>query len=451
MRINKMIILFLLCLIGITAMAQEGKTRILFILDASNSMNALWGRETRITSAKELLLKSLDSIKDIPNLEIALRVYGHQSPVTPTFQDCNDTKLEVPFGPNNFIAIREKLWRVKALGTTPIARSLEAAASDFPDNKAKNIIILITDGEEACDGDPCVIAKKLKDKEINVTPFVIGLGLDLSYLEKFRCIGEYSQAEDKEQFKSALSYIINKTVNDCTVEIDLNDIYHKPSETNVSVMMYKAGTRELKYAFIHTLNDKGNPDTLRLDPNTRYDIEVHTIPMVVKKDVQIFKGKHNIIPIDAPQGTIKFITTAANRPLFIPSRVATIQNNKTLNVQPLNLSEKYIVGKYFVEVLTLPRITKTIEVNQSQQTVVQIDAPGSVSYKFNMLTVGQLMVKNNQGSWDWVINLEEKEGVLQLQPGEYKIVYRKKQGKKTELEKTKEFKIVSNKSILIVL
>lgn len=439
-----------MCMVGFTTMAQEGKTRILFILDASNSMNALWGRETRITSAKELLLKSLDSLKDVPNLEIALRVYGHQSIVTPTFQDCNDTKLEVPFGPNNFSLIREKLWRVKALGTTPIARSLEAAASDFPDNKAKNIIILITDGEEACDGDPCVIAKKLKDKEINVTPFVIGLGLDLSYLEKFRCIGEYSQAEDKEQFKYALSYIINKTVNDCTVEIDLNNINHKPTETNVSVFMYKAGTRELKYAFQHTLNDKGNPDTLRLDPNTKYDIEVHTIPMVTKKNIQIFKGKHNIIDIDAPQGMIKFSSAVTNKSIFIQSRVASL-DNKTLNVQPLNTTEKYIVGKYFVEILTLPRITKTVDVTQSQINNILIDAPGSLSYKFNFHSVGQLLVKNSQGSWDWVINLEEKEGLLQLQPGEYKVVYRKKQAKKTELEGSKEFRITSNKSILIAL
>jgi Ca-activated chloride channel family protein len=214
--------------------------------------------------------------------------------------------------------------------------------------------------------------------------------------------------------------------------------------------MYKAGTRELKYAFQHTLNDKGNPDTLRLDPNTKYDIEVHTIPMVTKKNIQIFKGKHNIIDIDAPQGMIKFSSAVTNKSIFIQSRVASL-DNKTLNVQPLNTTEKYIVGKYFVEILTLPRITKTVDVTQSQINNILIDAPGSLSYKFNFHSVGQLLVKNSQGSWDWVINLEEKEGLLQLQPGEYKVVYRKKQAKKTELEGSKEFRITSNKSILIAL
>lgn len=451
LKFKNVLYLFLLCLVEFSTQAQEGKTRILFILDASNSMNVMWDGQFRITAAKELLLKSLDSIKDIPNLEIALRVYGHQSPVTPTFQDCNDTKLEVPFGQNNYNAIRGTIYRIQAKGTTPIARSLEAAASDFPDNKAKNIIILITDGEEACDGDPCVIAKKLKDKNINVTPFVIGIGLDLSYLEKFKCIGEYSQAETKYQFQLALSNILHKTINDCTVEIDLNDIYQKPTETDVSVFMYEAGTRNLKYSFIHTLNEKRNPDTLRLAPNIKYDIEVHTIPMVSKKNVTIYKNTHNIIKIDAPQGSIQITSSNGSKSLFIPTRIATL-DNQTLNVQNTGTTDKYIVGKYKVEVLSLPRINKIISVEQSKTTLVDIPAPGYLSYRFNNTSVAQLFVLNDQRNWEWVVNVNAaKDGQIQLLPGEYRLVYRYEKLRKTELYKQKDFKITSNKSILITL
>lgn len=452
MRLKRVILLLLLSLAGFQASAQEGMTRILFILDASNSMNAMWDGQTRITAAKELLLRSMDSIKDIPNLEMALRVYGHQSIVTPTYQDCNDTKLEVPFGPNNFSAIRGVLYRIQAKGTTPIARSLEAAAIDFPNATAKNIIILITDGLEACDGDPCVIAKKLRDKNINVTPFVIGLGLDLSYLEKFKCIGEYSQAETKTEFKAALENILQKTINDCTVQIDLNDITKKPTETDVSVYMYEAGTKKLRYSFIHTLNVKGLPDTLKLDPNTKYDIEVHTIPTVYKKGVTILKNQHNTIKIDAPQGFVKVSSPTSNKALFIQSRIVSL-DNKTLNVQNLEATDKYIVGKYQLEILTLPRITKTITVEQSTTTTVNVPAPGILSYRFNSNAVAQLFVLNDKKEWEWVINLDanSKDGQYQLQPGEYRLVYRYKKLKTTDLYKQKEFKIMSNKSILISL
>ena len=93
---------FLSILFILTSLASysQKKTRILFILDASNSMNLKWDSQTRMESAKEILNESIEDLRGIPDLEIALRVYGHQSIVNNTFQDCNDTKLEVPFGKN---------------------------------------------------------------------------------------------------------------------------------------------------------------------------------------------------------------------------------------------------------------------------------------------------------------------------------------------------------------
>ena len=88
----KNVIVFLLLSLNFLVYSQE-KTRILFILDASNSMNLKWDEQTRMESAKEILNQSVQDLKGVPNLEIALRVYGHQSNVSNAHQDCNDTKL----------------------------------------------------------------------------------------------------------------------------------------------------------------------------------------------------------------------------------------------------------------------------------------------------------------------------------------------------------------------
>ena len=77
---NKFWILFL-CISLSSILFGQNQTRILFILDASNSMNAEWGKKTRIELAKEHLNKSIEGLRGVPNLEIALRVYGHQSPI----------------------------------------------------------------------------------------------------------------------------------------------------------------------------------------------------------------------------------------------------------------------------------------------------------------------------------------------------------------------------------
>jgi len=428
---------------------QEKLTRILFILDASNSMNANWeGAQTRIEAAKELLAQSVDSLKGTPNLEIALRVYGHQSPITATYQDCNDTKLEIPFGADNYDKVKYRIKSIVAKGTTPIARSLEAAAEDFPDQNSRNIIILITDGLEACDNDPCVIAKKLKDKGVKVTPFVIGLGMDLSYLDKFNCIGEYADAETKDAFRNVLKNVVNKALVNTTVQINLNDIYKNPKETDVTMFLYEAGTKNLKYTFVHTLNRYGNPDTLIIDPAMKYDLVVNTLPMIEKKNIILKKNVHNTIIVDAPQGYIKprFVNATKQYPLEI--RVMQSTNPATINVQKVNTTGKYIVGKYDLEILTLPRTYTTVDVTQSSTINIDIQAPGSFTYKTSTAIIAQVFVIRENGNMEWVCNLDDTllNGGFQLQPGNYRLVYRQKSLKSSSYTIEKNFRIYSNKT-----
>jgi len=433
--------------------AQEETTRILFILDASNSMNAKWDGEARIETAKKLLSKTVDELDGIPNLEVGLRVYGHQSAITPTFEDCNDTKLEVPIAAGNSAAIKSRIQGIQAKGTTPIARSLEAAAGDFTDNTGRNVIILITDGIEACDNDPCVIAKKLKDKEVNVTPFVIGLGLDLSYLEKFNCIGNYTEAETKEAFAKVLENVVSKAILNTTVQINLNTVNGEPLETNVTMFLYEAGTTELKYTFTHTLNRYGNPDTLVLDPELKYDLIVNTTPRVEKKDITIQKYKHNTVNVDAGQGEIQFRFTNASKPYQIDARIMQQGKPQTLNTQKIGETDKYLVGWYEVEILTLPRIYVSVNVQQSGLETINIKAPGFVSYSSGNAIVGQIFTKNDNGTWDWVCNLDEggSKGRFTLQPGGYKVIYRMRDFHKSEYTLEKEFRINSNSTTTLKL
>lgn len=443
------------CFIFLSFTQAQGQelTRILFILDASNSMNANWGGQTRIEAAKELLVKTIDSLNGSANLQIALRVYGHQSPITATYQDCNDTKLEVPFGPDNFMKVRNKIRTIMAKGTTPIARSLEAAASDFPDTNARNIIILITDGLEACDNDPCVIAKKLHDKGVKVTPFVIGLGLDLSYLDQFKCIGSYSEAETKEAFNNVLKTVISKALINTTVQINLNNINKVPNETDVTMFLYKAGTKELIYTFVHTLNRQGNPDTLTMDPSMKYDLVVNTIPKVYKNNISIVKNIHNIIPVDCPQGFIKLRFTNATSPYQVLSRVYQKTDQKTINTQLVGSTDKYIVGKYEVEILSLPRIYHTVDVTQSATETIDLPAPGQLNYNATKMVAAQIFVVRENGTMEWVCNLDQVnlKGLIYLQPGNYRLVYRQKQLKSTTYTTEKNFKIQSNKTTSINL
>lgn len=447
-----LVILALLC--GSVVYGQtDSLTRILFILDASNSMNDKWETNTRIVAAKKLLRKTVDDLENVPNLEIALRVYGHQSPITPNFQDCNDTKLEVPFAANNFTAVKNRVATITAKGTTPIALSLKAAAEDFPDNNARNIIILITDGLEACPNDPCVIAKELHDKGVKVTPFIIGLGMDLSYLENFKCIGAFSEAETEDAFDKVLQNVIQKALVNTTVQINLNDIHSKPTETDVTMFLYEAGTHNLKYTYTHTMNHYGNPDTLILDPEIKYDLVVNTTPRVEKKNITILKNTHNIIEVDCPQGYIEVRFSNATKTHLIESRIMQSGKHETLNTQSVGDKDKYLVGSYDLEILTLPRTYVSTKVEQSSTTYVNIKAPGFAKYSASLSVVGQIFIENENGTWDWVCNLEEnsRSGIFTLQPGNYRLIYRHSDAKQSEYTVEKDFRINSNLTTSLIL
>ncbi|MDX5321056.1 MAG: VWA domain-containing protein, partial [Bacteroidota bacterium] len=186
---KSLLLLSLLFTMASASHAQK-KTRILFLLDGSGSMYAKMQNETRISAAKRLLSNMVDSLRQVENVEVALRIYGHRSPTSA--QDCKDTRLEVPFAPSNHDEMLGVIKNLTPKGTTLIAYSLQEAAYDFPkEENVRNVIILITDGLEECKGDPCAISEALQRQGVILKPFIIGVGGDPSFLNFYDCVGRY--------------------------------------------------------------------------------------------------------------------------------------------------------------------------------------------------------------------------------------------------------------------
>jgi Ca-activated chloride channel family protein len=217
------------------------------------------------------------------------------------------------------------------------------------------------------------------------------------------------------------------------------------------MFLYEAGTNNLKYTFMHTINKFGNPDTLIIDPHLKYDLVVNTIPMLEKKDIVIYKNVHNTIIVDAPQGFIKIKHTNATKSYPLSGRIMQSGSCETINLQQVNQSDKYIVGKYDVELLTLPRKTVTIEVTQSNTATIDVPAPGLLSYVIKGDAVAQLFLIDDSDREEWVCNLDTslKSGMLQLQPGDYKIVCRYLNKLSSKDTSFSEFTITSNKTTTI--
>ena len=107
-------------------------------------------RSTKLTVAKQVLNDFVGG--DFAGYDLALRVYGHREK-----DDCLDSELAVPFGkPEETVGpMRDFVGKVNASGRTPITYSLQEALKDFGSRGGE--IILITDGIESCDADPCAL------------------------------------------------------------------------------------------------------------------------------------------------------------------------------------------------------------------------------------------------------------------------------------------------------
>jgi len=428
-------------------------TRILFVFDASNSMNATWQSDRRITIAQKLLSEAVGELNDKPNVEMGLRVYGHQVAILPGKQDCEDTKLEVSFRPNNGDLIQRTLKRIVPKGTTPIARSLEKAAGDFPEcASCRNIIILITDGIEACDGDPCAISLALQKRGVILKPFVIGVGLDEDFTSTFNCVGNYFDATNEESFKNILDIVITQALNNTTAQVNLIDDFEKPLESNVTVNFFDENTEQLVYGFVHTLNHYGNPDTISLDPILTYRMEVHTIPTITKTGIKIVPGRHNIIPADAGQGRLE-VKIQGRLGDNVPVILRLANKNETAHVQLANTVEKVLTDMYDLEILTLPRTKiSAVEVTQNKTTTINIAEPGMVNIGLSSPGYGSIAFINGS-KLEWVVNIDDfnLQQQYKLQPGKYKLTYRSKNSKEVVYTIEREFTVASGSAVSLKL
>ncbi len=429
--------------------APEQLTRILFLFDASQSMYARWESNTKYEVAKKMLGEMVDSLQEMDNLELALRVYGHTKRYPP--QDCDDTRLEVPFSRKNGYAIKNRLSELNPSGTTPIARALEACGGDFPKSPARNIVILITDGIEECNGDPCAVSALLQKKGIILKPFIIGLGLNKDFIKSFDCVGNYFDATDETQFKSAFNIVITQALNNTTVQVNLLDISGKATETNSSMTFYDRHTGNIRYNLMHTINAKGVPDTLQIDPLGAYKLTVHTIPEVSKDSIYLTPGKHNIIAVDVPQGDLRFKIEGANEYKKLKAIIRLKDDKNTLQVQDFDETTRYLVGEYDVEILTTPRINiYDIHIDQSKTTTIQIPSPGFATFLCNAPGYGDILLEEkNKLVWVHRISLNAIKESVVLQPGLYRMIFRPKNSQSSLYTIEKTFRIASGSSISV--
>ncbi|MEP0940163.1 MAG: VWA domain-containing protein [Rhizobiaceae bacterium] len=198
--------LSLATLTSTTAMAQQSNTgdpaRAMLVLDASGSM---WGRVQgveKIAVARRVIGGLMRNWNQ--DIHLGLSAYGHRRK-----GDCSDIQTLAPVGPNTAGRVASIVNSISPKGKTPLSEAVRRAAEEIRYTEAPATVILVTDGLETCQADPCAVARALEEKGVDFTAHVIGFDITEEESRGVRCVaeltgGEYHSARTAEDLRKAL-------------------------------------------------------------------------------------------------------------------------------------------------------------------------------------------------------------------------------------------------------
>lgn len=247
-------------------------TDVEFLFDVSGSMAKKLNGEAQIDIARKALVNALS---EIPSEElVAVRVFAHRVEQTDKAASCKDTELLVPFGKADIGAIALAMGGLAPKGYTPIAYSLEKTAEDMiaagKTRESNRVIILLSDGEETCGGDPVAVLKRLRAQGFEVVVHTIGFNVDEVARKQLQDIaafsgGRYFDATDSvklgEAFKEATkeSYLADKEKDDYATGIEI-----RGGDGFISAVEFKREWLGKEVRLDHHLN-RGDKDYFYLD------------------------------------------------------------------------------------------------------------------------------------------------------------------------------------------
>jgi hypothetical protein len=184
----------------------------MLVLDASGSMWGRIGGKTKVEIAREAVASMLGSWP--AQQQLGLMVYGHRRK-----GDCADIELITAPAALDKAGFQKAVNALQPKGMTPITASVRQAAEQLKFSEQKATVILVSDGEETCQADPCALGKELEQLGVDFTAHVVGFDIDKNPKARaqLQCLaastgGRYLDAKDAGELNQALREVAQAPV-----------------------------------------------------------------------------------------------------------------------------------------------------------------------------------------------------------------------------------------------
>ncbi len=135
----------------------------MIVFDASGSMSGMFRtgiKESRIDRVRKALETVLPQIER--HRKLGLVVYGPEAGADiQAHPRCSNIEMRVAPQPNAARPIIDVVRDLSPAGVTPLTDAIELAAEKLKFRKKPATILLFTDGQETCGGQPCAMVRRL--------------------------------------------------------------------------------------------------------------------------------------------------------------------------------------------------------------------------------------------------------------------------------------------------
>lgn len=181
---------------------------VIIVVDASGSMGmgGWFGGSSRMDRAKT----SIDHV-----------VRGLPDPITIgliEFTNCNNVRRDKFYTSPQRPALLSEVNKLTPQQGTPLAGSIKRAG-DIASQDAESIIVLVTDGDDSCGGDPCAEARAIKARKPKVKINIVDLS-DGSQSSVMRCV---ANATGGQVLKPNSAMDMDKSLQRATGQSDMRE------------------------------------------------------------------------------------------------------------------------------------------------------------------------------------------------------------------------------------
>lgn len=432
----------------VQAQQQSDKTRLLLILDCSNTMWDHWQSGAKIKVTQQVLLSFLDSVSRQHDVDVALRVFGHLN------RNQIGTRLEVPFDEDNIYQLQSKIKTLVPNGGCTAAAALTDALSDFPaGGDTRNIILIVTDGANGLSAEICDVARQVQLSGVVVQTFILGIGN--GEFDQVDCAGTFLPVRHEEEYAKTLYDIFRLAGKTARVVLRLLDGEGDLYETEHPVAFYDRRTGVSRVNTLYSVDAKLRPDTLLLDPLMTYDLTVFTHPPLHREALQFDIEHVNHVDVAVNEGILR-VRYEGRRPQWQQPNVDVVVrragSGDRVAAQEVGETGQYLAGRYDVEVQTLPVTTlRGVEVRGNAATELSVPMPGMlILSKPKGITTGAIFrLRDGQVEFATDLNPSTAGERLLLQPGQYELVLHPQNATKYDKVQTKRFVIESSQTTKI--